>query len=210
MSIYHRLMQYAFVFLCAALLAACGTTATKPDIAETGSVIKTTAKQDGSTETVENLSDYGMYLKRTAETKPLFEMTCPPQGCQFASLKVNAPADKTNVAPPPAPPETEGTAFIKGMFGLGHDIIGLGPWYFGGKVLMKAFDKANASVDNSNRSVTTNTDNSNRSVDNSNRAVTTNTDNSNRSVNNSNNRTCTTGAPVGTTGQTGSSGPASC
>jgi hypothetical protein len=130
------------------------------------------------------------------------------------SLKVNAPNEKNSLQAPVAP-ETANTAFIKGFFGLAHDVIGLGPWYFGSKVLTTAFDKANASVTTTNTSI----DNSNRSTDNSNRAVitTTTTDASNHAVTttNSNNRTCTSGTAGNgggtTTGGTGgSTGSPSC
>lgn len=199
-----KLLAAAFVAL---TLSACATTGSAPE--EGTSVIKTVTRPDGSVEKVENLTDYAAYARQaSSEAKPLFEMSCPETGCIIKSLKVNAPSDnKTAIA---APPKTVGMAITEGFFSLGRDAIAIGvPWAMGAKVLNKAFDKANSWTDNSNHSVT-NTDTSNRSVDNSNRSVTTNTDNSNRSTNNSNNRNCQTGAPVGTTGQTGSSGPASC
>jgi hypothetical protein len=52
-----------------------------------GSVIKTNS--DGSK--IENLSDYALYAKIASDSKPIFEMTCPPAGCVLTSLKVNAP-----------------------------------------------------------------------------------------------------------------------
>lgn len=176
-----------------------------------GSVIKTVKKVDGSVETIENLSDYAIYAKRAGESKPMFEMTCPVQGCVLSSLKVNAPESGSKLA---EPPKTMGARIADGFFSLGNNILdkagGIAPWYFGAEVLKKGFDKANSSVDNSNRSV----DNSNRSVNNDTSNRSTNTDNSNRSTDNSNRSTnninCASGTPTGTTGQTGSSGAINC
>lgn len=186
------------------ILAGCAGAPTQAT--DQGSIIQT--KPDGTK--VENLSDYALYARISTESKPLFEMTCPPAGCVMLSLKVNAPMDKGALAAPVVP-ESLGATVTKGFFGLAHDVLGLGPWYFGGKVLSKAFDAASGktttttttSIDNSNRS--TNSDSSNRAVT---TTTTTNTDNSNNSVNNSNNRNCQSGNPTGTT--TPTSGPATC
>lgn len=174
-----------------------------------GSVVKTEA--NGTK--IENLSDYAIYAKIATESKPLFEMTCPPTGCIMMSLKVNAPQDKGAIQAP-AVPESVGNTFVKGLFGLANNALSFTPWYFGSKVLTKAFDSANASVttttiDNSNRS--TNSDSSNRSTTN-----TTNTTTTTTTTTNSNNRNCNSGqAGTGGQGTTtggagGASGPATC
>jgi hypothetical protein len=204
MKIIHAMLAFMLAFI----LAACQTTPTQAT--DQGSVIKTNS--DGSK--IENLSDYALYAKIASESKPIFEMTCPPAGCVLTSLKVNAPQDKSALAAPVAP-ETASTVFVKGFFGLAHDVIGLGPWYFGSKVLTKAFDKANASVTTTNTSI----DSSNRSVnsDSSNRSTTTNTTTTTNTNTNSNNvtRTCTSGQAGnggGTTtgGAGGGTGSPSC
>jgi hypothetical protein len=200
-------MIHAIVIAIALLLGACTTTPP----ADPGNVIKTT-KTDGTT-TIENLSDYAAYLKQAAESKPLFEMTCPPTGCVMTSLKVNMPSDKSSLQAPPPPPDTASIVFMKGLFGLGHDVIGLGPWAFGSRVLMKAFDKANSSVtntttttDSSNRS--TNSDSSNRSTTNTTSTTTTTT---NTTDSNNTTHTCTSGTAGGTTtGAGGNSGAPTC
>lgn len=183
-------------------LAGCAGTPTQAT--DQGSVVKTNA--DGSK--VENLSDYAIYAKIATESKPMFEMTCPPQGCVIASLKVNAPMDK-NALQAPQVPESASTVLVKGFFGLARDALSLGPWYFGSRVLTKAFEVANSST------TTTWTDSSNRSTntDASNRSVTTTT--TTTTTNNSNNRTCNGGAAApggagGTTGGNGNSGPTTC
>jgi hypothetical protein len=196
-----------YAVLLAFVLAGCNTLPT--EATEQGSITRTVTKKDGSTETTANKSDYAAYLDKATESKPLFEMTCPETGCVIKTLKVNAPSDGSKLSAPVVA-ESAGVAITKGFFGLATAVIdraaGAVPFIAGAAVLNKAFDKANSSV----TTITTNTDASNRSVDNSNRSVTTTTDNGNRSVNNSNNRSCQTGAPTGTTGQTGSSGPATC
>lgn len=202
----------AYAVLFAFVLAGCNTLPT--EATEQGSITKTVKKADGSTEIVANKSDYATYLDKVGEQKALFEMSCPVTGCIIGNLKVNAPSDGSKIAAPVVP-ETFGVAFVKGVFGLADKTLdkaaGAVPFLAGWKVLDKAFDAA------SGKSITTTTtDNSNRTLinDSANRSstitTTTSTDNSNRSVNNSNNRNCQTGAPAGTTGQTGSSGPATC
>ena len=200
-----------FAIITALALAGCNTLPT--EATEQGSITRTVTKKDGSTETTANKSDYAAYLDKVSESKPLFEMSCPATGCVIGTLKVNAPSDGSKIAAPVVP-ETAGVVFAKGFTGLLNNALdkaaGAVPFVAGWKVLDKAFDAA------SGKSITTNTtDNSSRTTinDSANRSstiTTTTTDASNRSVNNSNNRNCQTGAPTGTTGQTGSSGPATC
>lgn len=205
-----KLIHVTLAFALAFILGACNTVPTQAT--DQGSVIKTSS--DGTK--IENLSDYALYAKTVTDSKPIFEMTCPPQGCVMLSLKVNAPNDKNSLTAPVVP-ESAGTMFIKGFFSLAHDVVGLGPWYFGSKVLTTAFDKANSSVTTTSTSI----DNSNRSTnsDSSNRSTTTNTTTTNTTTTNtntsSNNRTCTSGQAGnggGTTtgGAGGSTGSPAC
>lgn len=194
------------------LLSGCfGTAATKAD--ENTSVVKTVTKPTGETEVTEQLTDYAIYAKSVGTKQPLFDMSCPDSGCVMKSLKVYAPDSGGKLA---GPPKGIGTTLAEGVVNIVDKTIdkaaGAVPFVAAWKVLDKAFDAA------SGKTITTNIDSSNRSsTDNSNRSTTTDTsnrstttDNSNRSTNNSNNRNCQTGAPAGTTGQTGSSGPANC
>lgn len=199
----------AYAIFAAFILAGCNTLPT--EATEQGSISRTVKKADGSTETTSNKSDYAAYLDKVGESKPLFELSCPATGCIIGTLKVNAQGDSSKVAAPAAV-ESAGVVFAKGFTGLLSNIVdkaaGAVPFVAGWKVLDKAFDAASGK--SSVYTTTTNTDSSNRSVVNDSSNRSTNTDNSNRSVNNSNNRNCQTGAPTGTTGQTGSSGPATC
>lgn len=200
-------MKIITTLFIALALAGCSTVPTQAT--DQGSVVKTNA--DGSR--IENLSDYAIYAKIATESKPLFEMTCPPAGCVMLSLKVNAPQDKAALQAP-AVPEPASNVFVKQFFGLANNVLSFTPWYFGSKVLTKAFDVANASV----TTTTTTTDNSNRSTnsDSSNRSTTNTTTTNTTTTTNSNNRTCTSGqAGTGGQGTTtggagGSSGPTTC
>jgi len=186
--------------LLALAVAGCASTPT-----DEGSVIKTTKKTDGSVETVENLSDYAAYAKTLTVSKPIFELTCPPQGCVFMSLTVNAPSDASKAAPPP---DSQNVVMTRGFFNLAERVItGWVPFYYGASVLNNALGKANSSV-----TTTTNTDNSNRSVDSSNRSINTTTTTTTTNTNtNSNNRNCSTGsAGNGGTGAGGAGGAAAC
>lgn len=212
-----KLLHVGLMSVAAALLlAACDNLPTRAT--DEGSVVKTVRKADNSVETISNKSDYANYVDGVlkANEAKVVRLTCPPQGCTIGSLEVpiNGGGGEVKLGAPPGPPDTIGVTVVKGFFGTIDKTLGkVGdaiPFVAGAKVLGKAFDaaagKSNTTIDNSNRS----TDSSNRSVVNDSSNRSTNTDNSNRSVNASNNRNCQTGAPNGTTGQSGSSGPASC
>lgn len=80
-----------------------------PTPAEHGSVIQTA--KDGTK--TENLSDNAAYYKTKLElaNKPLFEMTCPTNGCMVLSLKVNNPNAANDIAAPVPTPKQE-SAFV--------------------------------------------------------------------------------------------------
>jgi hypothetical protein len=190
-----KLIIHIAVGIVSFVMAGCST---MPDAVDQGSVVKTTVKTDGSKDIIENLSDYAIYAKHAGEKQPLFEMTCPANGCVLASLKVNSPDSGSKLA---GPPKSTSAIMAEGFMGMFNNLVdkatSVVPWYFGASVLKKGFDAA------SGKSVTTNTttstdDHSNRSVDSSNRSVTTTTttDNSNRSVTTDNsNRSTTTPVP---------------
>lgn len=203
------------LFCCiAVLLTGCETTPAQAT--HDGEVVKTTTFKDGRVEKLENKSNYGAYVDarlREQESNKV-KITCPPDGCRFASLEIplgvgaSGSAIKAYEAP-----ESTGTAVVKGFFSLGSSLLdrafGAVPWIAGWKVLDKAFDAASGKSNNynyndsSNRSVTTTTDNSNRSV---------NTDNSNRSVNTDNSRRpqCNTGTATGGATTPAASGTNNC
>lgn len=211
-----KLLHVLLAALLSMLLAGCPTL---PDKAtEEGSVTRTTKKTDGTVETISNNSDYANYVngQLKANEPKVVKLTCPPQGCVIGSLEVpvNAGAGELKIAPPAGPPEPVSTVIVKGFFGtIDKTLSKVGdavPWIAGARVARDALEAASGkSVTNTSTSTTT-TDSSNRSIVNDSSNRSSNTDNSNRSVNNSNNRNCQTGAPTGTTGQAGSSGPASC
>lgn len=111
--------RFAFALIAAVMVAGCNLI--PKEATEHGSVIQT--KADGSK--IENRSDYAEYAqgKITLASRPLFEMTCPATGCIVMSLKVNAPGQGSDIAPPAAPPKEEnaivGTVRELKEFGLG-------------------------------------------------------------------------------------------
>lgn len=99
-------MKFTLCFLIA-LLAGC---ASVPEGIEHGSVVQTVAK-DG-TRTTENRSDYAAYVvaKTQLAAAPLFKITCPTTGCNFASLEVANPHAASDIAAPAPPPKIESAA----------------------------------------------------------------------------------------------------
>jgi hypothetical protein len=99
--------RFCAAAIAAIVLAGCNTL---PDQAtDHGSVVKTTVKQDGAREVIENKSDYAAYASAKLELagKPLFKLTCPPSGCVLASLEVSAPGTGGELAAPAPPPKVE-------------------------------------------------------------------------------------------------------
>lgn len=202
--------------MCAIMLSACNSLPNQAT--DQGSVVKTTTK-DGVTETIKNQSDYASYLERASESKPMFEMTCPPTGCVIMSLKVNAPVDPSKIAGPPSPPESLVAVVVKETFGTLRGAI---PYYAGMRVLTTAFDKANSSV---TTNITRDSGNTTLTASGAGAAVASGgtasgsapvtTTTTTTTTSNSNNRNCT-GGPAGngagttTGGAGGASGPTSC
>lgn len=124
-------------------LAACESA--PKEATEQGSVIHT--KADGSK--VENRSDYADYanVKLKLAERPLFEMTCPPQGCVVASLKVNNPTSGADILPP-VKPAPEPSGFDKAL-AVADRLLGYGVQAYGihaGKVVQTASILANKEI----------------------------------------------------------------
>lgn len=106
-----------------------------PTVKDAGTIIERELKDGKVISEKEQRSGYSEYLNKVTEQRPLFEMTCPQDGCKFASLKVNAPSgnsgNNAGIAPPPVEPNA-GVAFVQGMFDFGKHILNTGvavaPW----------------------------------------------------------------------------------
>lgn len=202
-----------FAALLVITLTACNTL--PKDATEQGSVVRTVTKGD-STETIKNQSDYASYLEVATQSKPMFEMTCPPQGCVILSLKVNAPVNASAIAAP-SQPMNPWVAIWDRTLGTAER---LGPWGAAFGIAREGFKAASQPV--TTTIVTRDSNNTNMTASGTGSAVASGgtasgsapitTTTTTTTTSNSNNRTCTSapGGNSGTTGAAGAGGPASC
>lgn len=155
-------------------------------------------------------SDYDLYVQASTTSRPqtkMFEFKCPATGCNFTEFVAYTPSDTGKELQPPPKQDHPAVEFGKFFVGTLKDLAMVGmPWYFGAKVLTKAFDKADSSI--TNTTTTTNTDSSNRSTNNTTNTTTTTTNTTEITNSQNTNRNCTSGTVTGTT--TPTSGPATC
>lgn len=183
---------YATIAVCVMLAAGCTST---PEVQKG----VTEQRPDG---TVITRSDYAAALEEAGKQRPLFELQCPPTGCQLAGLKVYNP-QAANLPAPPQEPESLATTVVKELFGTARQF---GPWAAGAFVMDRAFKAASPSNTSTYTSVTRdsgNTTNTSTATSTINQTTTTTTTNSNNTQ-----RTCNGGGASGTTGAT--AGGASC
>ncbi len=193
-------------FILCFLIALCAGCASTPDAIEHGSIVQTVAK-DG-TRTTENKSDYAAYvaIKAQLAAAPLFRVTCPVSGCQFASLEVANPHAATDIAAPAPPPKIESSAV-----GVAREfkeaLLGLAPVAMAatvGNTVGKIFSAFGGSVENIAGKIqapqanvtTTTTSNATTNTNSGNTTTTSNTNSGNTTT--STTTTTTNPAPVTT------------